>query len=459
MIEAKETLSGSVNSSSSLTGVVNNAIEYIKPITQEKSVMPNIEEQVIVPDEGFNGLSKVVIEPVALQNKETTPNEEEQTIKADDDFVGLQEVRIKAIPSEYKKPSGTKDITSNGTHDVAQYENVNVDVPQEEPNLQWKEVTPAKEVRTAIPDYGYDGLSKVTVNPIPDDYIKPTGSMIITKNGEYDVSLLSSVTTDVHESAGEQQYFTTLSSAGSSDGSALYKSVIDIPSGTKITNGKYQFYGCTSLIKVPLLDYSTLTDCTCMFRGCTAMVDTSGAKNFKKITNAGSMFYGSKFQNIDMSSWIVTNLTTTQYMFNENSNLVSINISNWNVTKDYFNMTRMFYQCYKLTSIISENTIITGKITADNMFYNCYNLIELDLSWLHGTGNYMPNMFYKCRNLEKIDLRNLDISVISSSSSYKGMFEEVPTSCEIIVMNDACKTWMTTNFPTMANVKTVAELG
>ena len=54
-------------------------------------------------------------------------------------------------------------------------------------NLQEKEVTPTKEKQEVVADKNYDGLSKVTVDKIPDEYIIPTGNIEITKNGVYNV--------------------------------------------------------------------------------------------------------------------------------------------------------------------------------------------------------------------------------------------------------------------------------
>ena len=64
---------------------------------------------------------------------------------------------IESIPTGIT-PTGTKNITQNGTHDVTEYASANVNV---QPTLQSKTVT---ENGTVVPDQGYDGLSSVVVN-------------------------------------------------------------------------------------------------------------------------------------------------------------------------------------------------------------------------------------------------------------------------------------------------------
>ena len=90
------------------------------------------------------------------------------------------------IPDGYIIPSGTKSITSNGTHDVSEYESALVDV---EPKLQEKTATANGEV---TPDSGYDGLSKVTVNindspTLQEKSVTPTTSaQSVTPDSGYD---------------------------------------------------------------------------------------------------------------------------------------------------------------------------------------------------------------------------------------------------------------------------------
>ncbi len=101
MIEEKEVLTGSIAEKQVLTGELDRIIEVIEPVTQEKEVTPTKETQNVEPDEGYTGLSSVVVNP---------------------------------IPPEYIIPSlGQKTIVNNGTYNASDealdgYSSVSVNV-------------------------------------------------------------------------------------------------------------------------------------------------------------------------------------------------------------------------------------------------------------------------------------------------------------------------------------------
>ena len=113
-----------------------------------------------------------------LQSKTVTPTTSKQTVTADSGYDGLSEVEVNAIPSNYIIPTGTLSVTTNGTHDIKNYESVNVNVSGDAPALQTKSVTPTISTQTIKPDTGYDGLSQVTVSGVG-------GTLEIDENGTY----------------------------------------------------------------------------------------------------------------------------------------------------------------------------------------------------------------------------------------------------------------------------------
>lgn len=134
MIEAQE-LTGYISQDKVLTGELSKTIEVLKPVTQEKEVIPTKEIQIIEPDKDFTGLSKVTVQ---------------------------------SIPNEYIVPSGEIEFTQNGTYDVTDKASAKVNI--KEKVLGTKTIT-SNGTYKAIDD-NLDGYSEVIADVQIDVDIK-----------------------------------------------------------------------------------------------------------------------------------------------------------------------------------------------------------------------------------------------------------------------------------------------
>lgn len=149
-----------------------------------------------------------------------TPSRSRQTaIMADTYATGA--VMVDPIPSQYIIPTGTLQITANGTGiDVSAYASVDVAVPSSAPTLQAKSVsyTPTETAQSAsvTPDSGYDALSQVNVSidAISSTYVgsgisrrsssdlSASGATVTVPAGYYGTQATKSVATATHSAPG-----------------------------------------------------------------------------------------------------------------------------------------------------------------------------------------------------------------------------------------------------------------
>ena len=174
------------------------------------------------------------------------------------------------------------------------------------------------------------------------------------------------------------------------------------------------------------------------------------------MTTMDRMFYRcSNVTSLDVSNFDTSKVTDMSWMFRECSNLTSLDLSSFDTT-NVTDMSYMFYKDTSLTTLDLSNFNTELVTTTASMFYGCSALTSVDLS---GFGNMRKtttfgNMFDACTNLKFIDMRNI---TFRSSATTSNMFRSVPTDCLIIVKDDTAKTWITSKFTTLTNVKTLAE--
>lgn len=415
---------------------------------EEISINPSTQTQTIVPNSntGKNAITKATVNPVTSAIDKNIAN-----------------INIK------------KGVTILGVE--GSFEGATV--------LQDKTVKPTDEEQKIKADYGYDALSSVTVESVdieditvePDMdtkiYNRSEGKFINSvkvkqvtsdidpniqpENIKQNMSILGVVGT--YKGEGDKTYFSTLNKSGTTTAGGILYAITDVPSDVVITTGYYTFSLCHSLVKVPELDYSGISNAEGMFYKCTGIKEITNAVGFTNVTNVKEMFTNcTSIVRADLRGFSFNKLTAGNRMFYSCTGLTEVDISGLtNNDGKLQNLAYMFSGCSKLSSIIANGTKLYVTTHVGYMFQNCSSLVNLDLSWLYTTYNLMTeSMFQGCSKLQKIDIRNMMLYKINTMS-YSNMFKSVPTTCEIIVGTDADKTWMATNFASWTNVKTVAE--
>lgn len=228
-----------------------------------------------LPDAGGGGS---VVNPI-IEPLEVTKN---GTYTAPDGVDGYSPVVVDVpIPDGYIVPSGTKDITENGTHDVKAYEAVSVDVP------------------------------------IPEGYLKPSGTLEVDENGTHDVTEYASVEVNVpsggtdilknitglyfffwkNQNMGLLPVLMEMDWSNIKNAQYIFQENTMLtefiaPESMRISSVHGMFKYCTSVVRVSGLDRAingvVITD---LFNGCSSLVD-SGTINFAGVSYATNAFAG-----------------------------------------------------------------------------------------------------------------------------------------------------------------------
>lgn len=430
---------------------VDGDLETVKP-GQEKTITPTKEEQMIVPDEGFE-LNKVIINPIPLQvkevvpsteeievvpdeenlllekvivkpaplvSKEVVPKEEVVEVLPDDNSIGLEKVIVNPIPEDYIIPTGTATIDRNGTHNVRDVENIDVGVY---PVLQNKEVTPSIEVQEVEADSEYYGLDKVHVNPIPNEFKNTSDANINAediKEGKIAYGVEGQIIGTHTEPVLGNKFITESGTYNPSDDNLDGYDKIDVqitPAGAEdyfiippdYNDPNSNYWVRNNFIKkfpdiiIPNDNRQYLSYFCSGFNASLEILPKIICSNNIKFM-AGLFYECNLPKTVDLSGLDTSNVIDMGGMFCGCSNLIEIDASMFN-TSNVVNMNQMFEACGNLKTL-NITGWDTSKVTSFRAFLlSDKYLTNLDLSHFNvSSATDMYNMFAGCSNLESINL-------------------------------------------------------
>ena len=272
-----------------------NFPEVLPVVLEEKTIIPKIVDQIIIPSSNYDGMSQVTVKAV---DSTIDKNIKSENIKKDVSILGVQ--------GNVEELKGTKlEITKNGTY---------------------------------IPEEPYNAFTEVDVATTND----PT---------EWFGNTISAGTSD---SSGLNNSIKKIPSNLTITGnSAAYlfsgcKSLTEIPQldTSNVINMLDMFAGCTKLKSIPTMDTSKVTNMSGIFDKCQALksiptMDTSKVTAMSSMFNQCSLI--EQIPNIDTS-----NNTAMNYMFAYCSKLKTIPLLNASKVTTVYGI---FSKCEALTNL------------------------------------------------------------------------------------------------------------
>jgi len=191
---------------------------------------------------------------------------------------------------------------------------------------------------------------------------------------------------------------------------------------SSVNNMRSMFRGCSKLASVDLSSFNTslVRRTQYMFKDCESLkyLDLSSFDS-SKVKYMNGMFDGcTNLEEINLKNFSTSSVTEIMWMFQKCSKLKNLDLSSFDMSK-VINATCMFSDCEALESIKFNNSNKMSEVVdISKMFYNCNKLTSLDLSFIYSSKIIrMEEVFYSCMNLITIDIQNLNTISVSNMNN------------------------------------------
>ena len=316
-------------------------------VLEEKTVNSSTLSQEVLPSEGFDGLSKVTVEPYTLDSKTVNSSTSQQTVTSSADGLSSVTVNPYTLDSKAVDPSTSEQVVTSSADGLSSV-TVNAVTSSIDSNIQ------ADNIKKDVTILGVTG----TYESAPTQPNLQDVSVTYVSNGNYTLSA-----SDGYDGLGTVDVSVNVPSSGGSDWlvDALAGNITDLSGYTlPAPTHKYQYaylFANTAITSTP--DLSSFTsisyenECYGMFQDCTSLT-SANLSNLTTITGtfvAGSMFSG------------CSNLTTVDLS----------NLTSWSGTSP---VSSMFKGCYNLTTLRCHPNLYESNGN-NTIAFNLGNIVNL----------------------------------------------------------------------------------